>query len=197
MIESKNRLKQLATASLAFEARHGYLPPAGADAQGNTANLSWRVYLFDVMANGQSSQFHFDEPWDSPHNETLIDQMPPGLKAPGVDLPPGYTVYVAVTGPGTVYQGPRPGATSPMDLGPRLVDVRDPAGNIMIVEVDPEHAVIWTKPDDLVIDPGDLRKGLGNVRTGGFNAAKFDSSVDFVPLSTDGAVLRELFRSEK
>ena len=47
----------------------------------------------------------------------------------------------------------------------------------MVVTVDDQHAVIWTKPDDWPFDPQDPAKGLGRFFDGGFTAALCDGSV--------------------
>ena len=39
--------------------------------------LSWRVHLLPFLEENELyEQFKLDEPWDSPHNIKLLDQMP-------------------------------------------------------------------------------------------------------------------------
>ena len=46
--------------------------------------LSWRVYLLPFLSQHQLfKQFKLDEPWDSPHNKTLIAKMPQVFNSPG------------------------------------------------------------------------------------------------------------------
>lgn len=48
---------------------------------------------------------------------------------------------------------------------------------IMVVEVDDEHAVPWTKPVDWPFDPNEPAKGLGHFFDGRFSATMGDGSV--------------------
>ncbi len=46
--------------------------------------LSWRVHLLPYLGlNSLYSQFHLDEPWDSPNNLPLLPQMPNAFRSPG------------------------------------------------------------------------------------------------------------------
>ena len=51
--------------------------PAAAISKDGKPLLSWRVALLPFLGEkGLYEQFHLDEPWDSPHNKLLLDQMP-------------------------------------------------------------------------------------------------------------------------
>ena len=63
------------------------------------------MMLPDLEESELFQQFHFDEPWDSEHNKTLIEKMPEAFKDPRFELPPGMTVYQAVVGKGCVFEG--------------------------------------------------------------------------------------------
>src|SRR5262249_33118524 len=53
-------------------------------------------------------EFHLDEPWDSPHNLTLLPRMP-GTYAPPLGkvskVPPHHTVCRVFHGPGAAFEG--------------------------------------------------------------------------------------------
>ena len=104
--------------------------------------------------------------WDSGYNKiTLISRMPTIYSSPGDDRPPtdGQTRYVVPVGKGFFFDG---------EDGPRILDISDGTANtIMAVEADADHAVIWTKPEDLEIDLEHPLKGLAGSRIGGFFAA--------------------------
>src|SRR5262249_9748983 len=52
-------------------------PPAATAGPAGTPLLSWRVMILPYLdQQALYGQFHLDEPWDSPHNKTLIDKMP-------------------------------------------------------------------------------------------------------------------------
>ena len=89
-------------------------------------------------------QFHLDEPWDSPHNIQLLEQIPPVYVDPSVPAPPGNTVFQLPVGQDLMFQetGER-----------RFRDVIDGLSNtIMAVESSRADAVPWTKPQDLEIE---------------------------------------------
>ena len=163
------------------------LPAAGVDELGDGPNLSWRVHLLPYIERRDLyEQFHLDEPWDSEHNRTLIDFMPEVYRSPNYVGEDNKTVYLAVTGPDTAFPGGRQG----IGLG----QVRDGTSKtLLVVEADPDGAVIWTKPDDWQFDPNDPRRGLGTLRPGGFLALFGDSHVAFISNDTDDETLRRLF----
>ncbi|TWT37262.1 hypothetical protein KOR34_22090 [Posidoniimonas corsicana] len=60
-----------------YHDKHGALPPAWTvDADGRPLH-SWRVLILPFVGEEELyQQFRLDEPWDSPHNQQLADQMP-------------------------------------------------------------------------------------------------------------------------
>jgi len=64
---------------------------------------------------------------------------------------------------------------------------------ILLVEANPDQAVIWTKPEDLPYDPNDPLRGLGHQRTGGFIAAFVDVTVRFFSNNVDKKLLQAAF----
>jgi hypothetical protein len=114
--------------------------------------LSWRVRMLAHTGNGEDAElyhkFHLDEPWDSEHNRTLIEQMPEIYTDPDLrirsQLKPGETTYVAPVGKGLVFEGRE---------GSPLQSITDGTSNTIIaLEVVPERAVVWTKPEDWEVD---------------------------------------------
>jgi len=61
------------------------------------------------------------------------------------------------------------------------------------MEVDDQHAVVWTKPDDLPYDHKEPLRGLGGHMKDGFVAVLYDSSAHFLPLTIKPDSLRALF----
>ena len=81
--QSVDNLKEIGLAMHNYYDEHKHLPlPASRSAEGKPL-LSWRVQVLPHMGQGALyRQFHLDEPWDSPHNHTLIDKMPPMYRLP-------------------------------------------------------------------------------------------------------------------
>ena len=185
--QSMNNLKQIGLAMHNYHDVNKHFPAAASyDANGKPL-LSWRVHLLPLLeCEPLYEKFHLDEPWDSEHNRKLIDQMPSVYRSPASKLKEkGRSSYVVVVGKDTVFPG--------REAIP-IKEIKDGTSNtIMAVEVDDEHAVIWTKPDDLAFDPEHPAKGLGGPDGRGFNALFCDGSVHFLQKDLDPKVLRALF----
>ncbi len=182
-----NHLKQIALAMHNHHSALGHFPAiASYDADGKPL-LSWRVQVLPYHEHGNLyNQFHFDESWDSEHNRKLIEKMPAIYRSPASKLKEkGRTSYLLPVGNQTAFSG-REGTT--------LKEITDgTVHTIMVVEVDDEQAVIWTKPEDLPFDPKNPAKGLGGLFPGGFNAAFCDASVHFLNNTISPDTLRALF----
>jgi hypothetical protein len=188
--QATNNLKQLGLAMHNFHDSHKRFPAASVkDADGKPL-LSWRVQLLPFIEQGPLfNQFRMDEPWDSPHNKELIKQMPPTLMSPGSKAGEGKTNYVGLSHEKAIFGD---------GDGTRLRDIIDGTSNtIMIVEADDDHAVIWTKPDDLEFDEKKPHVGLGGLRQDGFFVAFCDGAVQFIPSTISPETLVKLvFRND-
>jgi prepilin-type processing-associated H-X9-DG protein len=179
--QSANNLKQIGLGLLNYEATHRRLPArANFDKEGKPL-LSWRVHVLPFVEElPLYKQFHLDEPWDSPHNRQLIAKMPAIYRNPSSTAKPGMTDYLGVSGEGLFFDGSR---------SRRMEDLtRGAANTILVVEVDPDQAVVWTKPDDWQFDPKRPLAGLGKAHPGGFQVLYADGSVRFISVSIDPKV---------
>ncbi len=158
------------------------------DPEGKKTRLSWRVRLLPFLEQqALYDEFRLNEPWDSEHNKKLISRMPAIFRPANDKLAAeGKTKFVMPLGQRTI---------APDDKRPiRFRDITDGASNtIMLVEADDEHAVAWTKPDDLEVDLSKPLSGLAVRRPGGFLAARCDGSVVFFRTSIDPKELAALF----
>jgi hypothetical protein len=129
-------------------------------------------------------QFHFDEPWDGPHNKKLLTKMPKVYCRGDNLLPAGMTTYLAPVGPGMLFEG-REGHT--------IRQVTDGfAQTIMIVDADNSQAVPWTKPDDWHYDPARPLAGLLRARSSVFGVLFGDASFHFLSTTIDPGLFKKL-----
>jgi hypothetical protein len=143
--------------------------------------LSWRVALLPYLDEGALyREFHLDEPWDSEHNRKLVPRMPACLADPAAtadELARGLTTFQVLTGPETAFR--EPGRSTD------FARISDGTSNTLaVVEVTPDKAVPWTKPDDHRFEPAQPLAGIGNPRRAGrlFLGAFFDGHVEtFTP----------------
>jgi hypothetical protein len=152
------RLKQLGLGVLNHDSARGEFPPAyTADANGKPL-LSWRVRVLPFLGEQELAlwrEFHLDEPWDSPHNKALIPKMPEIFRSPASRHPArtGLSTYNAVVGPSTAFPGAK---------GITFKQITDGSSNtVLFVDVDDDHAEIWTKPGGLPFDGKELPAGMG------------------------------------
>jgi tRNA A-37 threonylcarbamoyl transferase component Bud32 len=130
-----------------YVAEHQRLPPAAIAAKDGRPLLSWRVALLPHIGEGKLyRQFKLDEPWDGPHNKTLLDRMP-SLYGPRGSASP----YRAFTGPGTAWEDRE---------GTPLSAIKNGAANAIVV-VDAAERVPWTKPEELPYRPNQPLPRLG------------------------------------
>jgi uncharacterized protein (TIGR03067 family) len=118
---SSNNLKQIALAMHVYADVHKRLPAANIYGKNGKPLLSWRVAILPwIEQEHLYKQFKLDEPWDSPHNLKLLDQMPKlyapvGAAAKKVKDKHS-TFYQVFTGPKTLFDG---------SVGKTFADVTD------------------------------------------------------------------------
>jgi hypothetical protein len=178
-----NNLKTIALAMNNFAARSAgnRFAPAAIRKDGKPL-LSWRAAILPYLdQQALYDKFHLDEPWNSPHNRTLLNKMP-DLYAPVVrtDEPRGSTYYQVFTGPGALFEN---------KLGPNLADIRDGTSNTLMV-AEAGSPVPWTKPEDLSYDPEKPLPKLGRQFDDGYYVAFADGAVRYIGNAISPLVLR-------
>ena len=157
-------LPDLSLALSNYESSFMEFPEQAIRAEDGTPLLSWRVSLLPFLGHQDLyNQFNLDEPWDSPNNIQLLDNMPNIFGHP--DVASGLTVYLGLDGDGTFFDSGRSGSVN-------FGDLVDGENTITIVEADASQAVQWTRPVDLNYDSANPSNGLGGlIGDGTFNAA--------------------------
>ena len=84
--QSANQLKQIGMAILTHHDARKRLPAAASYGPDGKPLLSWRVHILPYFEHNELyKQFRLNEPWDSPHNKTLIAKMPRSLSLAGLE----------------------------------------------------------------------------------------------------------------
>ena len=91
------RLHEVAFTVSKYNQKHGHLPPRVVYKDG-VAMHSWRVLILEDWQPQLFAQYRLSEPWNSPHNSLLANQMPDRYRCPleRSSLPTNQTTYVAV-----------------------------------------------------------------------------------------------------
>jgi hypothetical protein len=168
--QAMNNLKQIGLAMHNYHDTYRGFPPR-ASHKDDKPLLSWRVHILPyVEQQPLYNQFKLDEPWDSEHNRKLIEKMPQFYVSPRVsDVKEGHTTYVVPVGEKAIFAGKE---------GLKIQAITDGTSNtILALEAAAEHAVIWTKPDDLQFDPKSPLTGI-----------HFDDAGQMLALFADGSV---------
>lgn len=177
-IQRKSNMSDIGKAVIAYVDLHKMFPRSSFPITPGKPPASWRVHILRSLGRWDLyEQYNFDEPWDSEHNKKLIAKMPEFYGTSDE----GKTRFLLPVGKGTIF-----GADKPLGFGDVSVDA------ILFVEVAPEKAVIWTKPQDMPYDPQNPLAELGET-DGEFLAVFAGSLVRSVDTNTDPETLRAMF----
>ncbi len=191
---TQDDLKQLALALNHYADDHeGRLPAAALYSTDGRPLLSWRVLVLPYLdENDLYRQFQLDEPWDGPHNLTLLSRMPKVFASPlqlGGSPAPSTTFFQVFVGLGAAFEE-REGLRLPQDFPDGV------ATTILVAEAG--EAVPWTKPLDLNYDPNGPLPPMGGIFRGtGFYAAMADASIKrFRPKVTQATIRDAITRKD-
>lgn len=187
------KLKQLGLALHNYHATFDVFPPFPPKNDADPGDLSWRVHILPFLEEIELyNKFALDEPWDSPQNIDLLDEMP-AIYAAGLEfwlvpskLQPSHTMLQAPAGEGTILGGDEPVTIRKITDGT--------SNTLWLVEVTAEQAVPWTAPRDYQFDPDDPAAGLNIAADGSFVAGMADGSVHTIPRNIDAKTLLHLFQ---
>ena len=143
-LECLNNLRQIQLAILCYESEFGHFPrdTETTNSKGEVIRTSWRVHILPMLEmQGVYDAYRFDEPWNSPTNLALQNQLSWYLTCPAHDHGT-LTPYKAVVGPGTAFQSGRKISSS---------DCKDGlSGTILLVE-DHSDPVNVFEPRDISV----------------------------------------------
>jgi hypothetical protein len=123
-----------------YEAMHRRLPPAVLVCPDGKTPYSWRVELLPSLGyETLYKQYRFDQPWDSPDNRKVLDQIPAIYRHPADEGHSKSASYFVLTGPDTVF---------PDGQGTAFADIKDGVSATLLV-VEAKRDIPWTKPEDI------------------------------------------------
>jgi hypothetical protein len=187
-VVASNNLKQIGLAMHIYHDNYARFPPAALRGPDGRPLLSWRVALLPFLEQQHLyNQFRLDEPWDSPNNRRLLQQMPRVYAIPGdaKSMQAGLTCYQVFAGPNTAFDSPRGNSSAQITDGL--------SATIFVAEA--ARPVEWTKPDDLPFQPnGPLPALGGHFYKKGFFVLLGDGSVRWLDNSVDERTRRLLIQ---
>lgn len=198
-----HNLKQIGIALHNYHDTYDCLPPAHTVDENGRRLHSWRVLVLPFLEDGQEiyDRIKLDEPWNSEHNKTLFESMPPHFACPETrtgrkreDIRrPQWTRYQVIVGPDTLF----PGA----ECRP-LPDPGHRAETLLVVES--TVYVQWMSPLDLpaeALEMGVPEEGrqfpaqaVGSAHAAGANVLLADGVVKFRSCQTTPDELRQASR---
>jgi type II secretory pathway pseudopilin PulG len=177
--QSMNNLKQLILAVLVYQDAKRAFPAQAICGEDGKPLLSWRVAILPYLGQQELyDKFKLDEPWDSPNNLPLVNEMPAVFvepSSPNHAPEDGKTHYLCPTGPNVFLTGNKEGR--------EINTISDGAANsIAILQVGDDQAVEWTKPADLDVTNG--FPGIRSVHPNVYLAAWADGRITAIPQDT-------------
>ena len=215
-----NNLKQIGLAHHNFVDSHQgkFVAATAFQTDKGEPGLSWRVALLPYLEEGWLySQFHLDEPWDSPHNIKLLPLMPKVYGRPSreKEAKEGLTRFQVFVGPGTLFEVPKKKPPTERREGFAFGDAHGNQWKVpehvfrnigpftgefqikgvpissLICVVETEDAVPWTKPEDIEYDPAKPLPKVA-ISTERFHVLLADGVVRSLDSQMDESVFRSL-----
>jgi hypothetical protein len=179
-----DNLTRIGQALEAYRSANGAYPGSAMLTTTGQPMLSWRVALLPYLGyQALYDQFHLDEPWSSPHNRSLLAQIPAVYQSP--ERFDTNTNYLVPTGAHASFSNAK--ANHPRRWEDGLDNI------VLLLEVDDAAAVPWTQPRDWDFDARNPGRLLGSLRQDGFFAVFGGGTLSRVPAETSTNDLKAMF----
>lgn len=166
-------LQQLMLAMHNYHQDYNALPPSSIQSKDGKPLLSWRVALLPYFGeDALYKQFKMEEPWDSEHNKKLIEKMPAIYRSGNEAMDKAFKTRLLVpVGENTLFASPGKKVTFS-----DLASGKGTSNTIAILEAADTSAVIWSKPDDVVIDFKKPHQGIIDPEIAGLTVVTCDGT---------------------
>ena len=160
--QSMDNLKHIAFAFHNYEQAMGRFPPPAVIGPDGRPWHSWRVLLLPYLERDDLyEKYDFSQPWDSPKNRPLADEVVKVYRDPARPGDDAFADYAAIVGahcmfpPGLVTMENADDFPACLGRGKKVSfpQVTDGTSNtIMFATLDPSRKIPWTKPEDIVVE---------------------------------------------
>lgn len=195
-VQSSNNMRQIGLSMHNYNDTVLALPAQASTDKDGKKLLSWRVHILPFLEQQDLyDRFHLDEPWDSEHNKQLIQFMPTQYRDPASVAPEFHTNYLVPLGKNMAFEQPTKDTKEKWPTGIRFRDITDGLSKTaMLLNVNDDAAVIWTKPDDLEIDLTNPWKNLDKSKHRDLQVLRCDGSMTTLPTEISTEYLQILFQ---
>ncbi len=192
---SISNLNRIAAALNAYADKFKQYPAAYTTDVTGRRMMSWRVAILPFLGyQGLYNDYRKDLPWDHPENLNLMGNIPTEYQTPGDDNAAlGYTSYVVITGPGTLF----PPQREPFSAA-EITDGLDETLLVVESQQPINRPLNWMEPNDLAIETmsfgigGVPGKEIGGMTEGGAAAATCDGRPHFLRSNLSYAYIKGL-----
>jgi len=198
--ECRNNFNQILIALHNYHDVFGTFPPAYIPDESGHPKHSWRVLILPYLdARDTYDRYRFEEPWSSPHNLSIQDEIPSAYQCPSfvreyqrhaisAEHFKRLTNCVAISDPSGIFHTWTP---------TRMSDVTDGTTATVLVAEVRNHAVHWLEPSDVSFNDvvSDLLVSSGVPQAnheGGLLFGMADGTVEFISADTDAEIIRGL-----
>ena len=184
-VDTMNKSRIISLALQNYHDTHGKYPPAYlTDDSGNRLH-SWRTMLLPYMEmNNIRAEIDMDQPWDATENAPFRNlEIPTYQSSRGERVVAGATNFVAVVGPGTVFDPDRIN---------EIASIRDGTVNTAIFIELPSSEIQWMEPQDVSIEEA-IEIVKNNPYPTGVIVGMADGTATVLPKDMPAEDIRNLF----
>ena len=137
----KQDIKRIMLAMHQYHDAHNSFPPAFTLGPDGKRWHSWRALILPYLEPELAKQYRFDEPWNGPHNKSLLAYAPDVYRSDRVKASTNAVNYFAVVGERTLW---------PADQALGFRDIVDGTSNTIAIVENFRTDISWLEPKDLL-----------------------------------------------